>query len=279
MPLGLVLSRHTKLTDGRRFKFLILGFLLLMVNSLMTGGRSAILLAIAFVSFGYFSTTVHGRLWSNKIISQSIKMLIFLIMSYALYIFYSRAEANNLDVVTYSLRFLNHLNLIPMSWFVDYVEISSIGGILALLNLAVSYLTHSMVTTAAIIDYGVDNGDAIFTYAILLGSKLGINNPPVDWFLSGRFPSMPGALYMQYGLFGLLLTASLLGVLSGFFNGFFVRKPQSSFLFLICSSIESILLLSPFLFAGDFLFYPFMLLGGIFSIVLAGIIKLKWRFK
>jgi oligosaccharide repeat unit polymerase len=267
LPLGLVMSRHTILTDIKRFKFFILCFVLLIANSLLTGGRSAIFLAAAFVSFGYFSSKSNVYLWRNYAIRYAFLLIGLLTLVYILYVFSSRAKANDLDITLYSLDFLSYLNLLPESWFENFVENFSFGWIFALLNLATSYLTHSLVTTAAIIGNADSGGDVIFGYVIVLISKLGFSGASVDWFLSGRFPSMPGALYLQFGIYGLIVVSIILGLIAGLTSSLFTKQSGSLSLFLICASIESILLMSPFLFAGDLLFFPFMVTGSMLVII------------
>ena len=269
VSLALTLSRMVLLPDPKRFRFLLLGFLFLMANSLATGGRSSILLAVAFTSFGYFSSKRGGfpPLWRSSVIRISFVATAVLAGAYVLYVFYSRALASEVDLANYSLEFLEFLGLEPIPWFSGFATSSAVGSGLALVNLAVSYLTHSFVTTAAIIGYTGDSGDAIFVHLISIGAKIGVLDAPTEWFLAGRFPSLPGALYMQFGLPGLLSAASFMGITAGLSSALFARRPGSVIGFFVCASIESILLMSPFLFAGDFLFFPFMLMGGAMAII------------
>lgn len=267
VSLGLTLSGSVLLPDSTRFRFFLFGFFLLMANSLATGGRSSIMLAVAFVSFGYFSSRQGGRpLWRNSGIKKLFAATGIFAIAYIFYVFYSRALASEAGMAEYSLDFLEYLSLEPMSWFAEFAATSTMGSMLALVNLAVSYLTHSLVTTAAIIGQAGDSGNAIFVHLMSIGAKIGVFDAPVEWFLAGRFPSLPGALYMQFGITGLLLVASVVGIIAGLSCAMFFRRPASMNLFLVCASIESILLLSPFVFAGDLLFFPFMLIGGVMAI-------------
>jgi hypothetical protein len=270
LSLALTLSRRVLLPDSKQFSFFLFGFFLLMANSLVTGGRSSILLAVAFISFEYFSSRRRGLppLWRTRSVRKLFAATGFFTVTYIFYVFYSRAVASRVDMAKYSLHFLKYLGLEPIAWFADFATSSIAGSVLALVNLAVSYLTHSLVTTAAIIGHPGDSGDAIFFHLRLIGAKIGLCDAPAKWFLAGRFPSLPGALYMQFGLTGLFSAASLIGMIAGFFCALFDRRPSSVILILVCASIESILLLSPFLFAGDFMFFPFMLVGGVIAILL-----------
>lgn len=264
LSLGLTLSRRSLLSDGKRLSFFMAAFLMLMLNSVITGGRSSILLAIAFVAFGCFNVRISGNLWKNKTIKNIFLIISLFLVFYILYIFNSRASAGGVDVLEYSIDFLEYLGMRPVHWFEEYVNSSSVGWLMALVNLAISYLTHSLVTTAAIIsDNGSSGGDAIFSYLYLIGAKFGLLEYSNDWFLAGRFPSMPGALYMQFGVVGMLFVAFLVGGAAGLLQRVFNAKPSSIFLFLICSAMGSVLILSPFLFAGDLLLFPSVITGGV----------------
>lgn len=265
LSLALTLSRFVNLGDSRRFLYLLLGGVILGLHSLITGGRSSILLAIAVISFGFFSSK-HDRfppLFNRIHFKTFIWAFSAIIFSYVVYVFYSRAATTETGISEYSLDFLEHLGLQPYAWFVDVCKSSTIGGMLAVLNLTSSYLTHSLATTAAIVQYsGWESDGVIFSHLISLSSKLGLSEPPMDWFLAGRAPSLPGALYLQFGLMGMLFGAFLLGTLSSIFEALLFCRPDSLVLFFICTIIESILITSPFLFVGDLLFFPFMVIGG-----------------
>ncbi len=274
VSLALASSRRVRLSDQRRMLFLFLGLLLLMANSALTGGRSSILLAIAFVSYSYFSSGQSEPLWHSKMTRLSFFAIGTILAFYLLYVFYARAMRSEIESAAYSLDFLAYLGLEPMPWFVDLVNSSTLGALLAMGNLAVSYLTHSFVTTGAILEYaGDEKGQALFSHLISIGAKLGLVSSPNEWFLSGRFPSLPGGLYLQYGLSGLLLGSAIIGVISGLSSLLYARRPDSLILFFVCGSIECVLLLSPFLFAGDLLFFPFIVVGGAMAVAAAQMLR------
>jgi oligosaccharide repeat unit polymerase len=268
LSLSLTLSKHVFLSEAKRVTYFILGFILLMINSIAIGGRSLLLLAIPLISFGYFSLK-RGKLpqlWRNRRINRVFQITGILGTSYILFVFYSRAVASNLNIVAYSQGFMDYLGLVPKPWFSELVASSRIGSILALLNLAISYLTHSLSTFAAIVEHGRDSGDGIFALWLAIGSKLGIFGTPTKCFLAGRLPSLPGELYAKWGLLGLMLGAGALGLIAGVSCNFFARRRSTVIVFFACATIECVLLLSPFLFAGDILFFPSMVVGGLIAI-------------
>ncbi len=82
-----------------------------------------------------------------------------------------------------------------------------------------------------------------------------------EWFLSGRFPSLPGALYHQFGTSGLVAFSFLLGVVASMtlrFIAFYPRSMIALGAFVLCVTI---LVLSPELAAFDFLAFPSVAVG------------------
>jgi len=273
LPIAILTSRNVYIEERRRMLLLFFGISLLMFNSLLTGGRSVILLMLAFVSYSYFSANIKSKLFS----STSLRVILWLSLggtaSYTLYVFSARAESSHLNLVEYSSGMLAYLRMEPSAWFVALVNHSELGGFYALLNLATAYITHSMATAAAIIDFEGGREIVVFGYLIELMHKVGLVADTAEpWFLAGRFPSLPGGLFHQMGLPFMLISGMILGWVGGYISRMHRITPDSISLLFAACIIESILLLSPFLFAGDFLFFPFMVTGGLLSIVLAKLI-------
>lgn len=264
LSFALSVSRTYPLSDGRRFLYILTCLVLLLLNSAITGGRSSILLALFFVAFGYFSVghTRNNSLFNRKIYSRGFKTLLCACGAYTLYIFYLRALASDQFVGIYSLYFLDYLGLAPSEWFAKLVYETDWGGGLALINLAVAYLTHSLATTAAILQTSDHSGNVMFVNFMAIGSKFGLADGPEAWFLAGRFASLPGALFLQFGALGLLIGSASLGFYSGTVSKLNTLQPGRPIVFFLCSIGELNLLMSPILFAAEFLFFPSVVVGG-----------------
>lgn len=277
LSLALAVSEVTPLTDKQRFFYIFISLLIIILNSAITGGRSSILLAIVFCCFGYFTRINIDR--SGLFVSTKYNIYFKILLSfggiYVLYIFYLRALASDQFVGAYSLYFLEYLGLAPSEWFARIAYETSWGEGLALLNLSVSYLTHSMTTTAAILQTTDQTGDVLFVNFMQIGSKFGLFAQPTEWFLAGRFASLPGALYLQYGLIGTVIGSAFLGMAAGAMAKKFSLQPTRFLFFFFCSIIELILLMSPFLFAGEFLFFPSVVIGGFLIIALAKVVRAR----
>lgn len=251
---------------SQRFRFfsLLCVFLLLMANSLISGGRSNVLLLVTLLlatissqrgwSFRGFITDCFARIF--------IYTMILLAAVYTLYVFYERADASGLTAVEYVVGFLPYLGLEIDKWYLDILTEGSIASLSAVFLLAMSYVAHSFSTTAAIIDGIQEDKVIVFLHVINIFNKLGLVSPPdSSWFLAGRFPSLPGALWYQYGGLGIFFGGFSLGIgcaLAKFM--FAVRAGRVIPLSLYVASY-AVLVLSPMLLVMDFMSFPFVLLS------------------
>jgi hypothetical protein len=182
-----------------------------------------------------------------------------LAVAYTLFVFYQRAQDSNVSVLEYTLDFLPYLGLEPEEWYTSLMDGSSASPLSAIFVLAVSYLTHSFASVAAIIDASAEDKTIIFVHITGILSKLAlVNRPDGDWFLEGRFPSFPGALWHQYGGIGFVFGSLLLGVISAFANAWTAWQPARLLPLGAFVMVYSVLLLTPALFAADFLSFPFV---------------------
>lgn len=269
----LIFSPNLLIKDNKRMALILIISMLLIINSILVGGRSAILLALTFLTFPLF---LEGKrkLFNNRNYYKFLGLVLFILFIYIIYIFNSRASVNNIDLRDYSMDFLEYLGLVPYEWFSRVIEHNYFGETLAILNLALSYMTHSISTIAGLLD-DKGAGYPVFNYLITLLEKLKFINPTdVDWPLSGRFMSLPGGIYFIWGFLGLLVFSILIGILVGIILNIFRKNTNSISMFFLCSIFESILLSSPFIFAGDLIFFPFIISGGLLTLFIARIIKI-----
>ncbi|MEX6502163.1 hypothetical protein [Pseudomonas zhanjiangensis] len=251
---------------GQRFRLgvLVCVFVLLMANSLISGGRSNVLLLAVFF-LGAVSSR-EGWRFSCLVGSKLARALLFFMMLwsvfYTLYVFYQRAEASNLTAIEYVSGFLPFLGLEIDQWYAGAMGDNYLSSLLAIVVLAVSYVTHSFSTTAAIIDGVQEDKVIVFLHAMNIFYKLGLVAPPdSSWFLAGRFPSLPGALWYQYGGFCFPVLCFFVGVVCALVRLVFLRAPSSILVFSLYVSSYAVLVLSPVLLALDFMSFPFVILS------------------
>lgn len=82
-----------------------------------------------------------------------------------------------------------------------------------LVGVTALYATHSLLTFAYVLSEPNLYGRVLFTYPTLMLSKVGLIEPPgLDWLLTGRFASLPGGLWYDFGLVGLIAGSLILGM-------------------------------------------------------------------
>jgi len=268
----LLLHERCALRTGPRLVAWALVILLLISNLMLTGGRSGLLFVFSFVFAmcarrgGCLAALVRVPL--HWLILGSISVLAF--VSYALYVFYARAALSGVTPYQYALDFLPYLGIMPGQTLEGLDPDSAWSSLLALTVLAASYLTHSFYSMMAILDTPPEGNGILFSHIQSLIAKIGLlTTPDQEWFLSGRFPSLPGALYHQWGVVGVFLGAAALGLISYFVVSWHSKRPNDPLSLVAFGLMHAILVLSPLLLAADFLNFPFIVTSATAASVLA----------
>jgi hypothetical protein len=253
---GAVLSARMRMTS------LLVCFLLLMANSVLTGGRSNVLLLAVFVAAAFSSRrgiSFRG-LFASRLQRRLLLAPALLAIGYSLLIFFDRAQTNGSGGVEYAIDFLPYLGLEADSWYRQSLGNSAWSALSAVAVLAGSYITHSFASVAAILDSPPEDKTILFLNVIQMLYKLGlVAQPQADWFLAGRSPSVPGALWLQFGPLGFAAGSVMLGCLAGAAKVWLVRRPNRLVPLGAYTMATTTLLLTPVVFAPDFLSFPFVL--------------------
>ena len=252
---GAVLSRRTRLVA------LLTCFILLMANSALTGGRSNILLIGVFIVASFSSRrglSLRGVLGSafQRRLFQGLAGVAF---AYSIYIFYERAATNSSGAIQYAVDFLPYLGVEADPIYRNALVDGTAGSLSAVMVLAGSYITHSFSSVAAIVDAPVEDKSLLFLNEIQMLYKLGVvGQPDPNWFLVGRLSSVPGALWHQFGAVGFFIGSTLLGAFAGASKVWLVRRPNRLMPLGAYTMATSTLILTPAVFAPDFLSFPFV---------------------
>lgn len=258
----LAITQIKILNTAQRVSILLACFFMAMANSVITGGRSNVLLLGVFIIGAMVS---RRELHFRKLLGGRMQRWIIILATglaawYTIFVFYQRADASELNALEYLLDFLPFLGLAPAEWYKNLLDDGMLSSLFAMLVLAASYVTHSFATTAAIMDGPTEDKTIIFVHIINILSKFGLANHPSDeWFLSGRFPSFPGALWHQFGGIGFVLGSLLLGAASAIAKAWTALRPTRLLPLGVFVMADVVLILTPLLFAGDFLSFPFVL--------------------
>jgi hypothetical protein len=263
IALVLLFVQPKSFRDSERISLVCIIFFFVLANSIITGGRSNFMLLFAFTiaSFGAREGASFRLLFPNWRQLRVILLLVFFALCYLAYIFISRAEASDLPISWYVENFLPYMGLEFDGWYIKVSQIGWIAEIGHITILLFGYLTHSLATFAAILDHPTEDKIMIFGNIAALLYKLGFTqNPDTDWFLAGRFPSVPGAIWHQFGLFGFIFFSFTLGVV-GFITTAWtssLRGRRGLLPLGLYTMVATTLLLTPYVFAPDFLNFTFV---------------------
>lgn len=262
VAIVLAVTQVGVVTPKLRMQSLLVVFVLLIVNSAITGGRSNLLLVAVFVLAAFCARKGLALFNVFPRVSQrlAIKLALLLGFAYTVFIFYQRAEAGGSDALNYAIEFLPFLGLEASNEYRAGLDGSVLSSLSAMLILTVSYVTHSFATVSAIVDANPENKTIIFLHLAGIANKLGLIGPPDgEWFLAGRFPSVPGSLLYQFGWLGFICGSLILGALSELCRSWAAKQPDRLMPLGSYVIAHATLLLTPGLFAGDFLSFPFVL--------------------
>jgi oligosaccharide repeat unit polymerase len=260
----LAVAQRRAVSLPHRSAALAASFLLVLANSALTGGRSGLLLWVVFVLAAWGirqgarpRDRLAGPFWRI-----SIALALAIALGYVLFIFYQRADISSGQVDHYALEFLPFLGLKPDPWYVEWVDGAALGDLTAVLVLATSYLSHSFATVAAIVDAPTEDKTILFGHILDMMNRLGLApQPDGDWFLAGRLPSVPGALWHQFGPSGFIVGSLLIGAICALANVWYAQRPTQLLPVGAYVGAEATLMLTPALLAFDVLSFPFAVVG------------------
>lgn len=257
-------------------------FLLLLANSVLTGGRTILLLGAGFLLSALATRGSKGmspfpRL--GVIGRNTIRLLAGFVVIYFLWVFAERASMNSLPAREYTLGFVDFLlaeetenfqriEALPEP-YEQLTYFALMGGI---------YYVHSYYSFQSILASREKPGVIISYYWRKLLHKLDLSDFPEAYLFPGRFIPLHGALFYEFGFWGLLLGALSLGYILSIATAFVYLRGVSGTGLGVYASIITIILLSPMHPATEFLVFPFSLLGFILLSVLMRMVggKVDW---
>lgn len=244
----------------------IIAFIICLMNTVITGGRSIIVLYAVFcvVAFAANPQNRIRHLFPRPTAAVILVAAVVVFFSYSLFVIGSRSSANGLRPLEYAYNFLPYLGIYIDPNFLDYIGTGIRADVVGILSVAAGYLVHSAVTFGAILENPEQSGTVLFTHVLTLGGRLGLwDAPDAGWFLSGRFASVPGLLWLQFGGWALLAGGIVIGSAMAAFQRWVQASPHSVIPIVGLASVGSIAILSPLSFAGDFLAFPFIVIGAV----------------
>ncbi|MCX7900918.1 MAG: hypothetical protein N2483_01255 [Burkholderiaceae bacterium] len=232
-----------------------------LANSALTGGRSVLLLLAATLAVLLAVRIDLGQPLPKIGAPTQLAATAGIVATgaYTLYIFAERAELNGIDVHGYAAEMLEFLGAEPTPVFQRLSGDTWFGRLAALAALALAYLVHSFFTFAAIVEAPPQEVDLLFGHVTDLAAKVGLGaRPDSEWLLTGRFPSLPGALFIKGGIGLVAFTAACLGAAMALSVRLSQRFPTSLAVIAVCWAVQTTAVLSPMLAAIELLNFPFV---------------------
>jgi oligosaccharide repeat unit polymerase len=269
--LVMALTRMDLLTRRQLAAILFAVFLLAMLNSAITGGRTTLLLLVSFV---LCALVLRGRgglreRLSGQMFRRGSYALAAVIFAYVTYVTLDRAWNADISMETYLVESIAYLHMEMNGWYIEHLRHSALSNVSAPIVYIGAYLTHSYAILCEIADAPHEDKVILFAHWLGLISKLGLVDPPQgDWFLVGRFPSLPGALWHQFGATGLAVGSVLLGGVSAVSVRCYRACPDFVLFQGFQTCCATILMISPLMFAADFMVFPFIVVGfGLMAVI------------
>jgi hypothetical protein len=254
---------HYKWVFNRRLtvQYAVLSLVLAICNSVITGGRSTLLLFFAFSLVALLLP--RSRLFINwrlvKRLALPVVACILSAISYSCYVFLSRAGMNDIGLADYVVGWIDELTLVPEPLLMKIIDVPVLGDFLGIGILCVAYVTHSFSVTTAIWETGSEDKQLLFSTITNFIARTGlVETKDLNWFLNGKLASLPGSLLYQYGWVGLTLGSFFIGVSSGMLYRKLILTGGVPSLMLY-GIFGSTIVLGPSFFALDFLMAPFMM--------------------
>ncbi|WHZ10401.1 MAG: hypothetical protein OJF60_000840 [Burkholderiaceae bacterium] len=249
------------MTVRQRLRTLLAAAVLLLVGSAISGGRSSVLLLAAMVLGG---TAARGSLSLRELFPRrrqrrALMVVALVAAGYTVNVFYLRAAASDLSAQRYATGFLANLGLQLDGWYRSLLDGSALSSLSAMVVLSVSYVTHSFATTAALVDLPPEGKSVLFSHVAEILAKIGVMAyPDENWYLAGRFPSVPGALWQLGGPAAVLAGSLLLGAAAAAARAWTMLRPAQLLPLGVFVMMYAVLVLTPALLAVDFLSFPFI---------------------
>jgi hypothetical protein len=249
-----------------RWGVIISATILVAANSLLTGGRSIVLIQLAsIVAVGSIRALLGLRMMPGRGVRIWLGTTLTLLVAvgYSLYVFSARADTGKVLPEKYATAMLGYLGGEPTQGFYDLnVLPAPVAATTQFATVAGAYLTHSYGSFESVLQMEAKPGSVSFGFVRELFAKMGVGQTDsADWLLSGRFLSVPGSLWYDFGWGGFFAGAIVIGLLFGFAPRVLALRNGAGLSIAIVLVTIMTGLLAPLVLSIDILSVPFLLLG------------------
>jgi len=271
VPLAVVLIRWELFRP--RFDWSIVGLNLFAIWAIgaLNGGRSPILMALGV---GFAAICVRKSFGLSGIPKLSKRARIYawigaaVVMLYSPYVLIERARLSNLEFRFYTVESIEYLHGKTTDGFalVDRIA-DAFGSFVYLFLMNLCHLVHQFWVFQDVIMKDERQGSIVFGQAIYYLQKLSFfANVSTEWDFSGVFLPLPGAIYYDFGIPGLIIVGFLHGLALGRSSKILSQGVMNSRQLAAIVIVFSITFLSPFV--AIFLIGPFTFMVAAYVIIL-----------
>jgi xanthosine utilization system XapX-like protein len=241
-------------------------FALLVLFSIVTASRTSIalyisfLLALAIVRFCVGLPIPKVR-FLDVVLGLTFVGICF---GFILYVFNCRAEMSGVSTTAYMNEFApflgaESLQTHPFPPPGGTAPVSSVfARVVPLVGMALLYFTHSAFIFSEVSYLPPEQARVLFSFPLDLLARTGlISAPNGEWKFVGRSLSLPGELFHDYRLAGLIVGSVLLGLIIWFGIRIVRAYPTNLAITGLVGLLITIAILSPIHSAFDFLPFPF----------------------
>lgn len=242
--------------------------------SVITGGRTTFLLLIGVFLFNYRNVIINSIVKLKFLTKKKIFIPILLAFFFINYVFYDRAQSNDIKFDAYTEIMAGELGG-EHSGGAKYDELKdSYPIILNAYEQTGLYAFHSLWSLEGVLNTKNLYGNATFNNWRNILKKFGLTNEgSSEWLYSRRFISWQGGLYYDFGFFYLFIIFFFLLIGKISYN-----KMKNSILgVLFYSLVFMTFMFSPVIILTDILVYPVFVITNIIYVIIYKIYKLKMK--
>ncbi|MET4371911.1 uncharacterized protein (DUF983 family) [Bradyrhizobium sp. LB12.1] len=251
---------------------------LLVLFSIVAASRTSIALYISFLlALAIVRFSMGSPIPKIRFLDVAFGLvLVGVCFGFILYVFNCRAEMTRVTTTAYMNDFAPYLGVqlsqpqaspptgdIPLVGSTSTGETAPIASVIArtipLVGMTLLYFTHSAFTFSEVSHLPPEEARVLFVYPLDLLARTGLIHPPNgDWKFAGRSLSLPGELFHDYRLAGLIVGSVLLGLMIWFGLRLVRAYPTNLAVIGSVGLLLTIAILSPLHSAFDFLGFPFV---------------------
>jgi len=237
-------------------------FVALLTGSYILGGRSLIgVLVVSFIAVIIARGSSGRGAYAELFKIRSLVWIFFagmLCLAAIMFVFYARASVGGNDSEAYLNSFVDHLHGMKTQSY-NACDSGAVCDIKNYLLLTALYVTHTFWVLSENIQYLPSDagGSALWGGVLALSSKV-IGSAGGEYQYAGLFNSLPGSIYYEYGLFGVVAGALLLASLLAWMN-FSLLRSNGIFKVIFYVALLDTLLVAPVLSSMNVIMFIFVL--------------------